>query len=199
MTERTFTEKARRDQIVEATIAVLATEGYRSASIARIAAEVGVSKALVLYHFASKRELMRETLFQVYRSAGAEVVGGLNFAAPPPEVLATLVRTSIRQGLATTLRRRAAEQIILNRAADQDGSGITFADRDPLYAGFEHLFRAGQGTGHFRPFDVRVMAVTYQGAIDGAYLYLDSHPDTDVDAFIESLVDLLLAAVSVHA
>jgi hypothetical protein len=42
---------------------------------------------------------------------------------------------------------------------------------------------------------MRIMAVTYQGAVDTMLAYLDSHPETDRDAYADALADLLLAAI----
>lgn len=40
------------------------------------------------------------------------------------------------------------------------------------------------------------MAVTYQGAMDAMFAYLDSHPDEDADKYADSLADILLAAMA---
>jgi AcrR family transcriptional regulator len=56
---RTFTESARRAQIVAAAIDVIADGGYASASFAAIARRAGLSSTgLISYHFASK-EILR--------------------------------------------------------------------------------------------------------------------------------------------
>lgn len=61
-----FTELVKRDQIIAATVSVLAKKGFRKATVERIADTAGVSKALVLYHFGSKEELIHQTFFRVY-------------------------------------------------------------------------------------------------------------------------------------
>lgn len=49
-----------------------------------------------------------------------------------------------------------------------------------------------------REFDIRVMAVTDQGALDAMLGYLESHPGTDVSAYVDTLSNLLIAAITTH-
>ena len=53
-TGRTFTETARRAQIIAAAIDTIAELGYGQASLARIAETAGTSKGVIIYHFGGK-------------------------------------------------------------------------------------------------------------------------------------------------
>src|SRR5215472_7621649 len=72
---RTFTETARRAQIVAAAIDTIAELGYGQASLARIAEAAGTSKGVILYHFGGKDELIRELVAEV-------VAGGVAYMEP---------------------------------------------------------------------------------------------------------------------
>src|SRR5215472_17968185 len=72
---RTFTETARRAQIVAAAIDTIAELGYGQASLARIAETAGTSKGVILYHFGGKDELIREVVAEV-------VAGGVAYMEP---------------------------------------------------------------------------------------------------------------------
>ena len=50
----TFTEEARRGQIIACAIEVLAELGYAQTSFARIAERLGISKSVISYHFGGK-------------------------------------------------------------------------------------------------------------------------------------------------
>lgn len=39
------------------------------------------------------------------------------------------------------------------------------------------------------------MAVTFQGAIDMMFAYLDNRPDTDTEQYADALADIFLAAL----
>src|SRR5262245_64371201 len=59
----TFTNAARRAQIVESAIETIAELGYARASFAQIATRAGLSSTrLISYHFAEKDDLIREVL-----------------------------------------------------------------------------------------------------------------------------------------
>ena len=56
--------QARRQQIVDAALAIFAKSGYHASSLREIAKRVGVTTAGVMHHFASKEELFTEVLRQ---------------------------------------------------------------------------------------------------------------------------------------
>jgi AcrR family transcriptional regulator len=59
MQARTFTESARRAQIVTAAIEVIAEVGYAKASFSRIAKQAALSSTgMISYHFAGKDDLL---------------------------------------------------------------------------------------------------------------------------------------------
>src|SRR5215469_10491417 len=78
---RTFADEARRTQLVECAIDVIAAEGFAQASLARIAERAGVAKSVVLYHFANKDELVEQVLFAV-ATASADHVAARTAGAP---------------------------------------------------------------------------------------------------------------------
>ena len=68
--ERTFTETARRAQIMAAAIDAIAELGYGQASLARIAEAADTSKGVIIYHFGGKDELIKELLQELIARAG---------------------------------------------------------------------------------------------------------------------------------
>src|SRR5579871_3922340 len=65
-TSLSFIEQARRQQIIEATIAAVAEEGYAGASLAKVARRAKISKSVVLYHFGGKDLLLETTVHQIF-------------------------------------------------------------------------------------------------------------------------------------
>lgn len=53
---------AKREEILDAALEVIAREGYRGTSVREIAAAAGLSQAGLMHHFASKDELFTEIL-----------------------------------------------------------------------------------------------------------------------------------------
>lgn len=79
---------ARRRELIDATMAVIAADGYTSASVERITAKAGVSRGLIRHHFNSKGEL----LAAAYRHVGEQLNRELArvSATRPPDGLSQL-------------------------------------------------------------------------------------------------------------
>jgi hypothetical protein len=69
-------------------------------------------------------------------------------------------------------------------------------DYEEMYGAEEAIFRRGQTDGYFRSaFDPRLLAVTYQGAVDAMLGYLDSHPEIDEDEYAAAVAAVLLDGI----
>ncbi|MGW7517971.1 TetR/AcrR family transcriptional regulator [Streptomyces sp. NPDC054796] len=193
-TERSFIEKARRAQIIEAAVEVIAERGYAMASLARIAQHAGISKGVISYHFAGKDELIERLVEQVYGEIGAFIGPRRDGRAEA----AARLRMHI-ESLAEYMRSHRARHIALIEifGSFRTGDGALYygVERaEPVYSTLEEIFRDGQRSGEFRDFDVRVMAVSLQSAIDGMFAYWRAHPDVDLTAYAGELADLFAHA-----
>jgi AcrR family transcriptional regulator len=192
---RRLSEDTRRGQIVQAAVAVVAERGYGNASLAAIAEQAGVSKGLVSHYFTDRDTLMEHTARATHVELRRAIVDGLDLSAPVPEILRTAIRQVAHLRATHALQLDAIGQIVLN-LRHPDGTPRLGADAyEETYQGQEQLFRRGQREGDLRPFDTRVMAITYQSAVDAMLGHLASNPDADPDAYADSLTDIILAAV----
>jgi TetR/AcrR family fatty acid metabolism transcriptional regulator len=190
-TSRTFTETARRAQIVAAAIDTIAELGYGQASLARIAATAGASKGVILYHFGGKDELIRELVADV-------VARGVAYMEPRIEAEpagAGKLRAYIESNLAFMRENRnhvvAIVEIVLNARA-ADGSRLyDFSVQDAGVAALQQLLAYFQGTGEFRAgFDPHVMAMAIRAAINAVPAQLARDPAFDVGHHARELADL---------
>ncbi len=79
---------------------------------------------------------------------------------------------------------------------DPDGAPrLDLRAYEDTYVVEQRLLRRGQEEGSLRAFDTRVMAVTYQGAVDTMIAYLDAPPEVDATAYADALTELLLSAI----
>jgi len=190
-----LSEDERRAQIIDGCLEVLAREGYRRASVSRIAQAAGVSKGLVSHYFADKETLMEQTAIATVGLLRAEVGSAIDLTAEVPDVLRAAVHYAARLRQTHSRELRALDQIVHN-LRDADGRPrLDLRAYEETYQAQEQLFRRGQHEGTLREFDTRVMAVTYQGAIDTMLAYLDAHPDADPSAYADTLADLLVNAM----
>src|SRR5499427_41098 len=163
----TFTETARRAQIVAAAIDTIAALGYGQASLARIAETAGTSKGVIIYHFGGKDELIRELVAEL-------VARGVAYMEPRIDAEPTgagKLRAYIESNLAFMRDNRnhmvAIVEIVLN-ARGADGSRLYDPSvQDEGVAALQQLLAYFQGTGEFRAgFDPRVMAMAIRAAIN---------------------------------
>ena len=194
-TRRTFTETARRAQILAAAIDTIAELGYGQASLARIAETAGTSKGVIIYHFGGKDELIRELVAEV-------VARGVAYMEPRIDAESTgagKLRAYIESNLAFMSENRnhmvAIVEIVLNARA-ADGSRLyDLAVQDDGVAALQGLLAYFQGTGEFRAgFDPHVMAMAIRAAINAVPAQLARDPALDVGHHARELADLFHVA-----
>lgn len=191
-----LSEEERRGQILRAAIQVVAEHGLDGASASLIAERAGVSKGLIWHYFADKTDLMKQAVSTTVLGIARAIAARLDLSAPVPYVIRGAIREAATLSSTHRYEFRAMDQIVRGLRAPDGTPAFSLADYDPLYADQEALLRRGQQEGSLRPFDTRVMAVTYQGAIDAMLGYLDSHPGTDPGRYADALADILLAAMA---
>jgi AcrR family transcriptional regulator len=192
--EETFTERARRGQIVDCAIELIAECGYTNASIAKIAERAGIAKSVVLYHFATKDELVGVVVRQIALAAASVTVPAVEAEASAAGKLRTYIRANgeyvelhrsyalALHDIRTSFRSRAGSRLSGPAAAKPEG------DLDPLDP--EPIFELGQRNREFRSFDPATMAVALRQAIDGAVLLVSRDRDFNIARYCEELVTL---------
>jgi TetR/AcrR family fatty acid metabolism transcriptional regulator len=191
---RTFTETARRAQIVTAAIDTIAELGYGQASLARIAVTAGTSKSVILYHFSGKDDLIRELVATLADRAGEYLRPRV--AAQPTG--AGMLRAYIEASLAFIGENRAlvvAAAEIARNARGADGRPLI--DLPGPDAALAELLARFQGTGEFRPgFDPLAMAMAIRAAIDAAPPRLAREPGFDLGHYARELAGIFDLATS---
>src|SRR6266702_3718374 len=94
-TEPTFTETARRAQMVQAAIDTIAEVGFARASLARISERIGISKGLIGYHFAGKDELIREAVSEIIEQGKAYMIPRILAERSGPGMLRAYIQSNL--------------------------------------------------------------------------------------------------------
>ena len=190
---RTFTERARRAQIVSAAITTIAELGYPNASFAQIAKRAGLSSTgLISYHFASKDELIGEVVAAVLADLGAFMADRMPAAGGAAAALRAYIEGNIAFIGTHREPMKALTEIFINGGFGYD-AGSEKAAVSPL----EDILRSGQASGEFRGFDPTVMATLVQRAVDGLPFLLNVRPGLDVAAYgreVSTVFDLATTA-----
>ena len=186
----TFTETARRAQILACAIEAIAESGYGRASLAEIARRAGVSKGVVSYYFTSKDELLAQVVVDVYRRAGAAIAARTDAETDPSAVLTAYVEANLAFLGRHPADLRAVTEIVMNLRAPDGAPRFAPSGADPVLAHLERLLRDGQETGVFRDFDAHALAILVRGAIDTASGRLVTDPGFDLGAYTRELITL---------
>jgi AcrR family transcriptional regulator len=186
---RTFSESARRAQIVA--IRVVATAGYGNTSFARIAKEAGLSSTgIISYNFAGKDDLMREVIAEVLRVAAAYVEPKLDAAVGARAKLRAYIQAHTSFLTDYPHHLRALVEVFANLPNDGADRARFLAQMDGILSFHTDYIRQAQAAGEFRDFDPRVMVIAVQGAIDAVVLRKAREPDLDVAVCGRELADL---------
>ncbi len=186
----TFTEAARRAQLIECAVETIATLGYAQASLAQIAKRAGISKGVILYYFSSKEALIEQVVQDMYTAATSFMRPQIAAERTATARLQAYLRSNIAYIAAHRMQMIAIIDIVLNeRTKDGELRYHPGSERPDLEA-LEAILRQGQQEGAFRVFDPQVMAVTIRGAIDAVGRLLVAHPNLDGEAYARELVML---------
>ncbi|MBA0044738.1 TetR/AcrR family transcriptional regulator [Mycobacteroides sp. LB1] len=196
----TFTERARRTQIVAGAIEVLADAGYPQTSLSKIAEHVGVAKSAVLYHFTSKTDVIESVMAEAFTRAATVMVPAVQAESTATGRLTAYIRANIEFVVSNRVAAIALLEIICGYRSqdglrfDQAAAGTAppaeFAAMDP-----EAIFTEGVASGEFQPVSPPFMKNALRAALDGVVWELGRDPDYDAIGYGEQLVDIFTRAV----
>jgi TetR/AcrR family fatty acid metabolism transcriptional regulator len=185
----TFTQTARKAQLVGCAIDALAEVGYQQTSVAEVARRAGVSKGVVTYYFPARDELVWAVVAAVFASIG-EQVGSRLEDVPPSRFVATYLG-AWADYFRTCRREMMAIAEIWTSFRDAEGRAhLDARTLDRERALVEAALAAGQAEGTLGDFSPRVMAVSLKAALDGLLAQLAMEPDLDLDAYRDELIAL---------
>lgn len=154
----TFTERARRAQLIGITQDLIADYGYKGTSLQRIADAASITKAAVLYYFPSKAAVIEAAHNEVITALARDVAAAVD-AAPPSQAPAAYIRAMVRH-----LDDHPQRVRIFAEAAVHDN---TPHSRDERWRPLADLIEAGARHERIEVRNSRAVAVIIGGAIDG--------------------------------
>jgi len=184
---------AKREEILERALAVIAREGYRGASVKEIADAVGLSQAGLLHYFDSKEELFTEILRK------RDEVDMVHYAPLSPEEKEE--RADLRHGYLDVIRHnrdvpglvQLFSRLSVDAADPQHPAHKYFIERnDTLRAVFAHALAQRQSAGELTArVDPETLARIFQAVADGMQIQWMLDPDVDMAATVDALFDAL--------
>ena len=186
---------AKREEILERALEVIAREGYRGASIKELAEAVGLSQAGLLHYFDSKEELFTEILRK------RDEIDVVHYGPVPPagtdavDLRSTYVgiirHNSDVPGLVQLFSRLSVD------AADPEHPAHKyFIERnDNIRRVFQTALAQQQAAGKLTDrVDAATLARVFQAVADGLQIQWMLDPSVDMAATVEALFEALTTA-----
>lgn len=202
MTERTqagrhrrLPQEVRRQQVLHAATAEFGSVGYAAASLADIAARVGVSKALVLTYFGTKEELYAACAAR----AGAPLVAAVEQVITTPQPPAAMAAATLEAIFTTLEEEPHGWNVINDRALPRGGPGDV-AGRTVRRTIAEQASRGISGIDDLAVHDADDLAIVtdvWMSTVSAMVNWWLRHPDRTAAEMTERsarLVDLLVGA-----
>jgi TetR/AcrR family transcriptional regulator len=181
-----FTERARRAQLIDVTIEAVAEHGYAKVSLARIAESVGITKAAVLYYFRTKDAVM-DAAYQFVLTALVDDV-----AEAVESVDAQIGPQAYVRAMVGHLREYPRHTRMLIEALGNPAHGHTPEQRWRPLADVIDTAVAARGA---HAVDSRSLAIITGGAIDAIVTECLHDPTYDSATAAETLAQMLDAAL----
>lgn len=166
--DRTFVQDARRAQLVESAIEVIADVGVDRASMVRIAEHAKVSRGVISYHFDDRDDLFDDVVEAVYGLATREVGPGVTSAETPGDALAAFVVGSVDFYAKHPRHMLALSAVFASGRAVSQCARENRGEHAAEMLELESILAAGKRDGSFRDFDTAIMATTLRAALDAA-------------------------------
>ncbi len=180
---------ARRSELTRAAARLFAERGYHGTSIGDLADALGVQKASLYHHVASKQDLLYETMRD-----GAERFHGALDAVPEGTPAPERLRLAMRAHLRVVAEQLAVATVFVRewRYLEGERREEIVAERRRYEERFRALFREGRELGELRTdLDDAAAALLVLSALNWAYTWLSPERETDevADRFYGLLVD----------
>jgi AcrR family transcriptional regulator len=193
--------EARREAILRAALACFARKGYHQTTIDDIAAESGLSKGGVYWHFKSKREIFLESLASALGSPEELFAPALTAEASATEKLHRVLaafesafRERVQQG-ALRLMIEARTHSLHDPEASNLMKRVFEEYRRPL----ERIIEEGIAAGEFKPVDPSALACLVLAVFDGLMMqWMADGSDTERRRILEALLETLVAGLRTH-
>ena len=190
-TEKLDTE-IRQEQLAQAALSLITTQGLKGLSVARVARRVGLVPSAVYRHFESKDELLDAVLELIRERLDANVVQASQGATDALQVLRRLVMAHVR-----LIRENEGILSVVFSDEVQNGRPERKVRAHSIIQGYlkkvAQIVSRGQRQGQIRAdADARTVSVTLLGLIQpAALLWHLSDGEFDVTRHVERAWDLL--------
>ena len=168
---RRLSGDARKGELIEATLAVIAEEGLRAATLRKVAERAGVSNGLIRHHFLGKRQMILDAYAATIERMTAPGLAALDRAdLSPRRRLAAFVRASLDPGLSEPTLFSTWAAFVALVHVDADFESIHRAGYRDYQARFEPLIAAVLAESGRKDATASDLAIQINALLDGLWI-----------------------------
>ncbi len=193
----TFTEEARRAQLLAAAIETVNEVGYQRASLAAIGERANVAKSAIAYYFDSKDALLLSIVDGAFSALGdalTAILPQLEGPAARLEAYAETYLTHVDQHRAAVAA--AAEIVVSHRRPD--GVPLYLVQQTDESALLREILAEGMHARSFRPMPLDVAVEIAESILDRSITLVQRDLGADIAEYRATAVPVLLAAFGVE-
>ena len=153
-----------RDRILDSALAAFGMRGYDATSLDDLAADLGITKQAILYHYSSKEALLKATIELAVNELGSALSGAANPQARGFERIEDLVRATF------SLAARRPEVLGLVRLVSRQGgvaSGKLASAMSVMLGDAVRFIEVEIDAGRFRRLEPRMLLLAVYSAVVG--------------------------------
>lgn len=153
-----------RDRILDSALAAFGMRGYDATSLDDLAADLGITKQAILYHYSSKEALLKATIELAVNELGSALSGAANPQARGFERIEDLVRATF------SLAARRPEVLGLVRLVSRQGgvaSGKLASAMSVMLGEAVRFVEVEMDAGRFRRLEPRMLLLAVYSAVVG--------------------------------
>lgn len=192
--EQTFTETARRAQIIRSAIGTVNEIGYHRASLAEIAKRAQVAKSAIVYYFGSKDALLLQVLDHVFSALGTVVETAVAAEVTPERRLRAYAESYLAH-IDTHREEVAAGVTIVISHRNADGTPLYLVQSDEDTALLRSILSAGMAAGTFRSMPLPAAVTIVESLLDIAITTVQRDFDSSL-AIRPDIVDFLFRGLA---
>lgn len=194
--KREMQRQERRQQILEAALAVFSERGFHGANVSDVAAAAGVSQGTIYWYFDSKEELLTAAILSYFVQFEQDTLAELEGDMTAADKLRVLGRSMTRlaqemEGLFTLFMEYWASSA-QREEAGRFWAGMLTEYKDVIVA----IIEEGVERGEFRPVQAGPLVWAVMAAYDGLAAYTMLVPDLDLEASSQALVETLVRGLA---
>jgi AcrR family transcriptional regulator len=196
LSKRDRQREERREQILEAALAVFSQKGYHATNVSDVAARAGVSQGTIYWYFESKEALFNSALLSVFEDFGTTSLAAVEECETASEKLSRLAQSMQvfaegAEGLFTLFVGYWASS-----SRPEEISQVWVDLLTEFKSVLVGIIEEGVRRGEFRPVDAESLVWALLASYDGLAAYLLLIPELDLQRVTEVLVETLLNGLS---